>query len=214
MVGYYSAARTDLVDLINGKGLKVLEVGCGDGATGAVLVERKIANRLTGIEVHEPSARLAERHFDDILIGDVTTVLPRLRGQNYDCVMLGDVLEHLVNPWGVLMNLRAVVSDQAKLVVSLPNVRFWPVVSSLVVNADWRYARDGVLDGTHLRFFTLKSAKRMFSWCGLDVEEVRPYFTGRRYRYLDRATVGCLEGFLAQRFLFRLAYSPQKSELS
>jgi len=205
-IGYYSAARTDLIDLIRGDELNVLEVGCAEGATGVLLLERRIARRVTGIEMHEPSARLAEARLNEVFAGDVVDFLPNLHGRDYDCVILGDILEHLVDPWSVLREIRFTVSREARLVVSIPNVRYYPVVCSLLLRADWRYAPDGVLDETHLRFFTLKSAIRMFSQCGLVVEEIRPYFTGRRYKHLDRASAGLLSGFLAQRFLLRLAY--------
>ena len=89
-------------------------------------------------------------------------------------------------------------------VASIPNVRRWPVTAHLMLHDEWKYGQDGILDVTQLRFFTLKSAVRLFAETKYLVQLVQPYFSGRRYSIPNRFTFGLLSGFLAQRWLIRL----------
>ena len=87
----------------------------------------------------------------------------------FDCVVFNDVLEHLVDPYSVLEEIKKFLSPEGVIVASIPNIRHAPVLFDLVVKGNWDYAEYGVLDKTHLRFFTKASIKKMFSNSGYEL---------------------------------------------
>jgi 2-polyprenyl-3-methyl-5-hydroxy-6-metoxy-1,4-benzoquinol methylase len=200
---YFSNPRTELTDLINRSDLNILEIGCGRGDTGKVLRETGRARSLTGVELVPEHARTAASIFDKVHIGSIEKMEFEWDAGTFDCIVLGDVLEHLVDPWGVLKRLRTVLADDGIVVASVPNVKHWPVLANLILHDEWKYAQDGVLDVTHLRFFTRKNALRMFTENGYLVDAVHPYFNGRRYSIPHQITFGAFTGFLAERWLIR-----------
>jgi len=200
---YFSAERIDLVKLINRSGLKVLEIGCGEGDTGRALLEIGTARKLSGVEMVASRAERARTVFDDVRIGNVEEMEFDWEPGEFDCLVFGDVLEHLANPWGLLKRLRPFLADDGIAVASVPNVKHLSVVANLILRDEWRYVESGVLDQTHLRFFTRSSAVSLFSESGYSTDLVRPSFNGRRYSIPNRLTLGAFAGFLAQRWLMR-----------
>jgi len=200
---YFSNPRTELTELINGHDLRILEIGCGRGATGKKLLASGKARSVTGIEMLPEPASMARVAYEDVRVGDVEAMSFDWDAGNFDCFVFGDVLEHLLDPWRLLKRLRPFLAYGGIVVASIPNVKHWPVIANLVLHDDWRYAESGVLDITHLRFFTRKNAIRLFSESGYDVEVVRPYFNGRRYSIPSTVTLGAFAGFLAERWLIR-----------
>ena len=84
-------------------------------------------------------------------------------------IVLNDILEHLADPWECLALVRQMAHPRAHVVASIPNVRFWPILSDLVFQASWTYREAGVMDRTHLRFFTKESVLALFAESGLEV---------------------------------------------
>ena len=111
------------------------------------------------------------------------------------------MLEHLADPWSVLRKLKPLLCNEGVLIAAIPNVRHWWVVRDLVLHGEWRYRKDGVLDETHLRFFTKRSALRLLQDCGYAVASVQPYFWGPKTRGFNRFTLSLFEEFLASRWL-------------
>ena len=122
-----------------------------------------------GIELSPAAADVAQRQIDRVLIGDANSVLSRLPEAHFDCVVFNDVLEHTVDPETLLRSVRRYLSRDGVVVCSIPNVRYFPVLLKLVLLKEWRYEESGVLDRTHLRFFTIRSIKRMFEDLDFDV---------------------------------------------
>jgi 2-polyprenyl-3-methyl-5-hydroxy-6-metoxy-1,4-benzoquinol methylase len=147
----------------------VLDVGCGVGLNGAAAKRR--GARVTGIEIVAESARRARAVLDEVLEIDITRDEPvqrALDGRKFEVVLLGDVLEHVVDPASVLARLLPYVEDDGRVVVSLPNVAAWPVRLGLLAG-DFEYQKSGILDDTHLRFFTRASAVKLVEDAGLEV---------------------------------------------
>jgi 2-polyprenyl-3-methyl-5-hydroxy-6-metoxy-1,4-benzoquinol methylase len=150
----------------------VLEVGCGEGKFAAAL--KAIRNvHITGIEPFEDAARLAQGRVDTLLNLPIEEALGRLDGTTFDCIVLNDVLEHLVDPWGVLRALARRLSENGSVVASIPNVRYLPVLKDYFQAGKWQYASYGVLDQTHLRFFTRRSLVQLFEPSGLRLVQVQ-----------------------------------------
>jgi 2-polyprenyl-3-methyl-5-hydroxy-6-metoxy-1,4-benzoquinol methylase len=201
---YFGYPCEDLVRLINRSGIRVLDVGCGAGATGNKLLLTGKAKWVTGIELVPEHGEIARSVLNEVCIGDIEEMAFHWEAGYFDCFVFGDVLEHVGDPWGLLRRLRHFLADDGIAVASIPNVKHWPIIADLIFHDDWRYAESGVLDITHLRFFTRTNAIRLFSETGYSVETVLPYFNGRRYSIPNQVTFGGLAGFLAQRWLMRL----------
>lgn len=158
---YFSSERAEMIPFIPIGVRTLLEVGCGTGAFASNL--KTLYNvEVTAIEPHQSSSEMASKALDRVLNLDVEAGISALQGSKFDCIVFNDVLEHLTDPWDILKKVRGLVSPGGKVVVSLPNIRYMPVFKEFVIDGNWRYQRDGVMDKTHLRFFTKKTIQEMF----------------------------------------------------
>lgn len=201
---YFSTPRVELVELVNRTGLKVLDIGCGAGDTGKRLLDAGKAKWVTGIELISERGKAARSILNEVYIGDIEEMKFDWKSGDFDCFIFGDVLEHIGDPWSLLKRLRPFLAKDGMVVASIPNVKHWPVVVNLIFHDEWRYTESGVLDITHLRFFTRRTAIRLFSEAGYSVEYIRSTFNGRRYSIPNQFTFGLLAGFLSQGWLMRL----------
>jgi len=165
--GYFAHSRAEMLPFVPDGVMKVLDVGCGEGGFGALLKESRGAE-VVGIEMNVESATKAERVLDRVSCASASNFAFRELGL-FDCIVFNDVLEHLEDPWEVLVAARHALSPAGHVVISLPNVRFFPVLYNLIAQGDWKYEDSGVLDKTHLRFFTRKSIVEMLSSAGFRV---------------------------------------------
>ena len=206
---YYAHTRVDLVAMLERIPEVVLEVGCGTGNTLRYLKEQG-ARHTYGIEVNRAVAEEATRQVDHLAIGDVETMEWPFAGQVFDCIILGDVLEHLRDPWQTVQMLHALLCPGGQVVASLPNVRFYGVTLPLLFGGRWTYADEGILDRTHLRFFTRKTAVELFSRAGFVVKRVSSNY-GPRRQLINGLTLGVFRNLLARQHLIR-AYKPATTE--
>jgi 2-polyprenyl-3-methyl-5-hydroxy-6-metoxy-1,4-benzoquinol methylase len=144
-------------------GLRVLDVGCGFATTSARI--RKLGNDVTGIEESAEACAVAATRLSRVMQGDLVHADP---GGAYDVIIFADVLEHLPWPVGVLKRYLQWLAPGGSVIISLPNVGLWSVRLSHLLGR-WEYEETGVLDRTHLRFFTRKSAQWMIGAAGLEV---------------------------------------------
>lgn len=177
----YVGQRDDIIRLVPANVQRVLDVGCSVGAVGREIKRRRAAE-VVGIELDAEMGSEARRHLDVVIIGDVETLdLDRqLQRHSFDCVILADVLEHLRDPWRVLVNCTEYLTDSGVLVASIPNVRHYTTVVSLL-RGHWPYRERGIHDRTHLRFFALKNIQELFAQAGLRITQIH-----RKYRILER----------------------------
>ncbi|MBJ7471697.1 MAG: class I SAM-dependent methyltransferase [Solirubrobacteraceae bacterium] len=165
--GYFEQGRDDVIALLPQGVERVLDVGCGAGATARGL-RAKGATTLHGIELVEEAGKTAEQQFDRVLIGSVEEKLAELEGP-YDAVLCLDLLEHLADPYSVLEELRKLTREGGYLLVSLPNARNLMLVKDLVFRGTFGYTPHGHRDWTHLRWFTRKDAVKAFADAGFEV---------------------------------------------
>lgn len=170
--GYYEQSRPEVAALVPAEARQIIDVGCGAGGLGRGLKATRQGVQVRGVEFVPEQAERARAWLDDVLCGDASAPLPATWPAP-DCVVFADVLEHLSDPWGVLRVWRERLPAGATLVVSLPNVAHRDVVFGLA-RGEWRYRDAGVLDRTHLRFFTRSSAVDMIEGAGFAVQSVRP----------------------------------------
>ncbi len=153
---YYESSRAEMLPFIPLSSERILEIGCGAGTFGLEIKKRQCCE-IWGIEIVEGQAQKASTILDKVIIGDVGERLRDLPGRYFDCIVCNDILEHLVDPYTLLDDLKRYVTAEGVLVTSIPNVRYYRVVKNLLLYGDWEYKDSGVLDKTHLRFFTRKS---------------------------------------------------------
>jgi O-antigen biosynthesis protein len=199
---YFTHLRHDLVDAVAPlRPSRALDVGCADGSTGILLKERYAGCHVTGIEPTQ-AADAAKEKLDRVFHGGVETFLHRFGPAEFDLVLLGDVLEHLVDPWAALASIAGCLAPGGVLVATVPNVRNWRVVRDLALRGRWEYASEGIMDRTHLRFFTASSVRGLVKDAGLRIDRVE-FVVPRRAEIVNQATLRLFAGLLAQKHLVR-----------
>jgi 2-polyprenyl-3-methyl-5-hydroxy-6-metoxy-1,4-benzoquinol methylase len=146
----------------------LLDIGCGRGAVGSNVKVKQGATGW-GVEIVAEAARIAMARLDRVVQADIGQALDTLPQGHFDCVTFNDVLEHLVDPYSVVANVKRLLAPGGVLVASLPNVRYFPVAWDLIWRGRWDYRDCGVLDRTHLRFFTPASMRSLFEERGYGV---------------------------------------------
>lgn len=198
---YYSHARDDLIRLIPAGTTKVLEVGCGAGMTGKALREKGF-EKIVGIEINEEVARGGRAYYDQIVIGDVEKIRLPFEKEYFDCILYGDVLEHLVNPWEVLKDHQTILKKGGAIICSIPNVRNYRILNNLIFRGRWEYTDDGILDRSHLRFFTLDSIQGMLKEAGFEIEGLTKRSSGAHWvKWIHRLLGSRLIEFFVRQYI-------------
>lgn len=139
------------------KGLRVLDVGCGAGSLGGII--KNYGNYVAGVTISKEEAVIARRKLDKVFIFDVEKVkLPKLDA--YDVIIFGDILEHLRDPWSVLAKFKQCLKENGRVMISVPNIATWNLRLGLLFGK-FHYTKTGLMDETHIRFFTSKTAKQL-----------------------------------------------------
>ena len=168
---YGGGPSNSVLDLLVQEPKFVLDVGCSIGDFAAVIKLRFPQSRVWGVEPNRHAANMASRRIERVLCQSIEEVdwgQEGVRRGDIDTVVLCDVLEHIYDPWKTLLTLRNLVSPTAQLLLSIPNVRNAPLIQDLI-SGHWRYRKAGLLDITHIRFFTRQDMYRMFYQTGFRV---------------------------------------------
>lgn len=202
-LAYHDAIRHDVVPFLKADS-RILEVGCGTGATLGFLKQQGLCRWAGGVEYVPAAAERARAVADQVWQGDVEKMDLGLAPGSLDAVLCLDVLEHLVDPWQTARRLADLLAPGGVLVASLPNIRNDRVLRDLVLRGKWEYRDNGILDRTHLRFFTRDSATALVAGTGLTVETVQPLVRLKPWRLkwiLNRLSGGRMVDFYATQFL-------------
>lgn len=197
---YFATERLDLVACFPNQAGRVLEVGCGIGKTGAYLKREGLANEVVGIELIPEIAEQARGRLDTVLCGDVEQLQIPYPAGYFKVILCGDVLEHLKDPWNLLRRLKPYLQSNGLIIAAVPNVRHWRTVVALLVQGRWDYVDSGILDRTHLRFFTGKTSRHLFESNGYRIVQVRPQLAIRAL-LINRLTFGLFTDLLAYRYV-------------
>jgi len=193
---YFTRPRRELVAFVPGEAKVMLDVGCGGGAFAAGVRESRggAAADLTiwGIELDPEAARRAEQEIDHVHRGDARLILQDLPPGHFDCVFLNDVLEHVADPETLLAGVRRVLAPAGSLIVSIPNVRYVFNVVDLAIKGRWDYTDEGILDRTHLRFYTRSSILGLLEQAGFRIVQTTGINQTRswKFRVLNLLTAG------------------------
>lgn len=199
--GYYSFLRDEIRPLLPPvRGARVLEIGCGTGETAAWLKANGVGGFVLGLEIEPRVAEEARRKLDEVIVGNAETV--DFGERRFDLILCLDVLEHMVDPWGFLERVQKHLDAGGTVIASIPNLRNYRVLKSLVLKGRFDYQDGGILDRTHLRFFTRSSACRLMETGGLRLRAViGKMMRKRKYRWIDRLTFGRIHDFFVYQFL-------------
>jgi 2-polyprenyl-3-methyl-5-hydroxy-6-metoxy-1,4-benzoquinol methylase len=160
-----------LLDLVGGR-KSVLDVGCATGFLAEALVERGCV--VSGIDYDADAAEQARQYLDQLVVGDLNELdlAEEFGGRTFEVIILGDVLEHLVDPAVVLAGLVGLLAPGGSVVISVPNVAHGSVRLALL-QGSWDYRELGLMDRTHIRFFTRRTLLAMLRVAGLIAVDVR-----------------------------------------
>jgi len=155
-----------------GHNKNVLEIGCASGMQSRILKDEQSC-KVTGIEIDSTAAKDASKYCDSIIIGDIESLdLNMALGERrFDVITIADVLEHLRNPAKVLARLKSYLTDDGYIVASIPNVVHGGLILHMA-KGRFDYNSYGLLDDTHIKFFTLKTIHHLFEDSGLKISKI------------------------------------------
>jgi SAM-dependent methyltransferase len=203
---YYGHVRREILPLLPGGLDRVFEVGCGSGETLAFLRRTGLCSWAGGIELSHQVAELAKNKGLDLIVeGDIARTRLPLASESLDAILCLDVLEHLTDPHAVLSGLYGYLKAGGIVICSIPNVRHFRVTLPLLFSGDWSYTDEGILDRTHLRFFTKKTAVSLVESAGFRIDAVRATGLERwsKGAWVNLLSLNLLRPFLEFQYLIR-----------
>ncbi|MBA3508053.1 MAG: class I SAM-dependent methyltransferase [Betaproteobacteria bacterium] len=196
---YHQNPRTEIASFINDPPGVVLDIGCGGGATGKLIKEKFPGTRVIGIESNPYAAEHARQYLDDVLCASIEDVdlAEHVSDVELGTVLLLDVLEHLYDPWRALTRIRDWLVPDTRILASVPNIRNLAHLDELAAGR-WTYGPNGVLDITHVRFFTKQTLRQLFEETGYAVLHMEPL---TQPKWVDRHVVARHPGRLQTQHL-------------
>ncbi len=171
---YPDFANPELLEKIPLSAKTILDVGCAQGALGADYLKRNPNARVLGIDIDEEAIAHARHRISEVFLGDVEkNPMPFNVPDGIDCVIYGDVLEHLVNPWALLTEHAKYLAPEGTILVCMPNVEHWSFVERLLTGR-FEYQDQGLFDRTHLRWFTPRMMGNALVAAGLQLSDIAP----------------------------------------
>jgi 2-polyprenyl-3-methyl-5-hydroxy-6-metoxy-1,4-benzoquinol methylase len=198
---YFQLSREEMLPFVNNNAATIIEFGCGNGAFGSV-VKRNINCFYEGIEPISDFAELAKKNIDKISCTNVEDFIMEYRNSlnkdKYDVIVFNDILEHLLNPYEVIENVKEMLNNEGTLVASIPNFLNYNSLIEIFSTKDFKYKDGGILDKTHLRFFTKKSIIRMFEDAGYKIVQIKGIHqtvNSMKFKILNFLSLGYINEF-------------------
>ncbi|HVM59665.1 MAG TPA: class I SAM-dependent methyltransferase [Verrucomicrobiae bacterium] len=205
---YYVRLKNWMLALIKDGPNVIMDLGCASGRLGERLREVGKAEKVYGVEVFAPAAKEAEKTYTTVHVGDLEDM--ELSYQDYfDYVICGDIVEHLRDPYRAMERIYSWLKPGGSILVCVPNVRNYAVLRDLIFRGEWEYVSAGILDQTHLRFFTSKSCRRMLERAGFEPYHQQMIVYGPKKNFVNHVTFGLFAEFLAQQ-VFWCARKPAR----
>lgn len=203
---YFDTARTEIMPHLPGRVDRMLDLGCGTGATTAAVRKARSVIWAGGVEYLPDVAERATATFDRLWVGDAAQadLEAEIAPGSLDLALCLDVLEHMVDPWAMVKRLSALLAPGGRLIVSVPNIRNYRFIIGLISRGDFRYRDFGLLDRTHLRFFVKDTAAELATCGGLVLHVATSVQTFKPYEprgILNALAFGRLDEFLAKQWL-------------
>ena len=203
---YFTNSRRDIISLLPAKqGLHVLELGAGGGGTLMDLKKSGIAAKVVGIEMfHLENTFQRDPLLDEFLIGNIEEMDLSGRKESFDAVIMGDVLEHLIDPWAAVKKVSEVVRPGGVMIASIPNIRSKEAFRKIYLKGDFGYTSQGLFDKTHYRWFCKKNMIELMTpekFSIVSVVSNLEFKEGSGTRTFNRLTFRLFEEFLTVQFI-------------
>ncbi len=205
---YYNKVRYEMLKYLPTNAKKILEIGCGNGSF-INEIKKTREGEFWGIELMPDEAEDAKLILDKVLVGLCENFIDDLPNNYFDTIYFNDVLEHMFDPEGYLKLLKSKLAANGVIISSIPNMRYHNELFKLLIKKDWKYTSYGVMDFTHLKFYTQKSIRRLYEEAGYIVltnkginrtKSIKPYlynipflFSQMDIFYLQYATVASVK---------------------
>lgn len=189
---YYKNERIEMLQFAPRSARRILDIGCGEGVFGSIL-KTELQAEVWGIEMDPASGLVAEKVLDKVIVNDAFGALDKMVGETFDVIVLNDVLEHFFENEKLLKLLKNFLSEDGVIVASIPNVRFFDNLLNFMFRKTWEYEDSGILDRTHVRFFTKKSIIKMFERLDFDIvrlQGLNGYITSWKFSLINILTLG------------------------
>jgi 2-polyprenyl-3-methyl-5-hydroxy-6-metoxy-1,4-benzoquinol methylase len=215
MPGYFDTLRDEIEPLVPASPSVVMDIGCGKGVTSHWLKQIRPNITTVGVEIDKSIAAIAASVVDTVLVVDIDKGMEALASYEgrVDLLLLLDVLEHLHDPWARLREFKSLLAPSGVVIASIPNVRNLKVLGPLLVKGEWRYQSSGILDRTHLRFFTRGSVVDLFASAGYAIQAIAATgplqpsriksLSGGIAFVMNVMLAGSLEDFVAHQYVVR-----------
>lgn len=191
MDDYAELLREDVFGfIVNFKKIKnALDVGCAFGTSGRYL-KAMGCEKVYGIDIRPDCIEIAKKYSDECLLCNIEEMEIPFEKKSLDYIAFSDVLEHLHEPTEMLKKFREHLKDDGFITVSLPNIRHYSIILRLILG-QWEYSSLGILDKSHIRFFTMREMIKMFHEAGYEIENVRGgFFIGAMRQVLKLLFLG------------------------
>lgn len=198
---YFAAANRYLLEIMpRNPNNKILEIGAGVGNTLLLAKELNLAKETVGVElVKLENSNQNHKNIDRFIIGNIEEIELNLEKDYFDVIIAGDVLEHLINPWNAVNKLSKHLKKGGVFVVTIPNIREFLTITTLIFKGDFKYSDTGILDKTHLRFFCKKNMIKLFENNNIKIQRI--FSHDRKLRtFINKWTFGIFDEFIARKY--------------
>lgn len=201
---YFNHERPEMLAFLPKTCKTVLDVGCGEG-TFALQIKEMYGAEVWGIELMSEPGEEAKKQLDKVFVGPCENFVEDLPANYFDVIYCNDVLEHLVDPYTFLSQLKSKLAPAGVVISSIPNIRYHDAFKKIILQKKFEYEGHGIFDKTHMRFFTKSSIAKMYTDLGYEIishmginrtRSLKPYlynipflFTAMDMFYLQFATV-------------------------
>jgi O-antigen biosynthesis protein len=189
---YYEGFNGTLCEILKRPPVRLLELGCAAGRMGEHVKKKYPGAHVTGIEMNAAAAEIARTRIDRVIVSrleDIDFDREGIAPGSIDTFIAGDVLEHMYDPWRALARVKPLLTPDAQVALSIPNVRNLHVMDVLNNEGSWKYATHGLLDITHIRFFAFRDCMRLLDETGFAMTDVKCNIDPR-YAELFRSNLG------------------------
>ena len=164
-----------LLHLIPANLSRVLEIGCAEGNLGAAYRDMNPASNWYGLDMHGPAVEIAKTKLNYANVCDANEPIfdSKIWGDKFDCLVYADVIEHFIDPEKTLKDHLMHLNEGGFFITCIPNIQHWSTLLELI-HGRWEYQKTGLMDATHLRFFTKNSVNSLLQNLGMDVEKIVP----------------------------------------
>jgi 2-polyprenyl-3-methyl-5-hydroxy-6-metoxy-1,4-benzoquinol methylase len=200
-INYYGNIRYDALEYFPKFSDRVLEIGCGTGETLKYLKSNNRCNWIGGVDIYK--LRNEIDFLDYFQHGSVDNEDININEKSIDVILCLDVLEHLVDPWSVIKKISKLLKKDGIIIISLPNIQHYSISIPLLFAGKWSYQESGIMDKTHLRFFSRQTAQGLINSANLRLLSLQPAFLslGGKVKIINSLTFGLFSNLLTYQYI-------------